>query len=421
MAEVFHSSDGYAWRLPVFTAQELEIKNFNDLIVSVITANIPPNSWTEYTKYSHSNLVEVFAYLLSSAGPDEPTEAELEHMKACLQKWKQNMRNRSIYVNLRQCNEITEERRMQDLHDGLKTLDIPEWDTFCNSVRNAARPALVDDRPSPTTMALTAEAAAIEQLEILGNLMRDHIPDTQIADRTMLVSLHDRTWISDKDNWTTHLHLSRTLGFRALNPRIFKVGFFRGEDDRFNVRRYQRNENENIIWSMIVSETDFYGLQSTTLALLPHGTYIPSYGLTEIDTESPRSSKFQTKGSPSWLAQILPPAAEGKEWYLENANRELCLACRQSHSHVAAGATDTADISRATRVSRVRCRTGSFTDREKVTFVGGHRTHTYLRSKPICPPQTSTSRQMGPRRSLRVAASPQPLRRSYRVGKKTAK
>ncbi|KAI4259986.1 MAG: hypothetical protein L6R42_004262 [Xanthoria sp. 1 TBL-2021] len=385
MADIFHTSDGCAWDLPGISGQELENEDLNVLIISVIEKNLPPSTWVEYTKYSRSNLLQVLAYLLSSTGPTYPTEAKLGHMRSCVRKWDQNLRDRPIYTILQRRCRMPEELRMQNIKEGVKSLDIPNWDTFCNTVQNAALPVVDESAPSPTSLALTAEAAAIETLEISGYLTRPDLTgqdliDSQVADRTMLVPLYEEAWMDDEENWTTHLHLSRTFGFRASHPRLMKVEFFRGMEPvnpsiaitflstekrnaamrafssfnlregavRINVRKHQQSEDEKTIWSVTVGETNFHGLRDWVLDLLPHGTYIPSYGLTEELIESRSIFKLQIKDSPIWLKDMLPTPGTDMEWRLTNANRESCLACRQFNNPSTANvATSMANTRRA--------------------------------------------------------------------------
>ncbi|KAL8851832.1 MAG: hypothetical protein Q9221_003258 [Calogaya cf. arnoldii] len=282
MAIIFHTSEGFAWE----SYQELEKEDLNVLITSVIQENLPPEVWFEYIKYSRSSLLEVFAYLLSLAGPSDPTEAELVHMRACFQK---------------------------ALKDDVKTLDIPDFDTFRNTVKNFALRVPDDAGPWNTSMTLTAEATTIGKLKISGDLTRPRLTDIRVADRTMLVSLSDEGWIDEEKNWTTHLHLSRTFGYRASNSKLMKVKFFRGVRpitpsiaitfvsteqrnnaiqafasfniregaERLRVRKSEYSEDANTIWSLSVGETDFHKVRDLVLGLLPHGTYVPSYVLTE--------------------------------------------------------------------------------------------------------------------------------------------
>lgn len=335
---------------------------------------------------------------------------------------------------------MSEERRMRALKDGVKTLDIPAWDAFRNTVQNAALQVPDGSGPSSTSMTLTAEAAAIKELEISGYLTRQHLTDSEVADRTMLVSLYDEAWMDDEENWTTHLHLSRTFGYRASNSRLVKVEFFRGMEavnpsiaitfgstekrndamrafgsfniregiKRINVRRHERSEDENTIWSLIVGETNFHGLRDFVLDLLPHGTYIPSYVLTEEPIASRSIFELETKDSPIWLKNMLPTPGIDMEWRLTKANSEVCPACRQSSS---LGITD-AETAAGSR---------SLADIRKASFREGHRIHTYFRSKPIVPPELVAEPRMGLRRSNRIAALSRPMRQSSRVAKRAAK
>lgn len=69
MIDIFHTSDGCVWDRPGFSAQDRETQ---DLIISLVEKKLPPSTWVKYLRFRRSNPLEVFAYLLSAAGPSDP-------------------------------------------------------------------------------------------------------------------------------------------------------------------------------------------------------------------------------------------------------------------------------------------------------------------------------------------------------------
>ncbi|KAL8694172.1 MAG: hypothetical protein Q9218_001115 [Villophora microphyllina] len=242
---------------------------------------------------------------------------------------------------------------------------------------------------------------------------------------TLLISRIDPAWATDTASYTTHVHITRSLGVGSIcvnltrfsaacypsiavrfssdetlveARRVLQAHNLESTLPTFSIGLYQKSADLNTMWLFDWKSSDAHRLVKWAKELLPSASYVPSYMLYEHEVGQDGGLVVDTGGSPPWLLDMIPPSVPSKEWRLTASDRASCELCNDGHP---------GNEVRPTAAAKRKVHLG-----KRLSFRAKASVRVFDKSKP--PARVRRREVVEPRRSARLAAL-QPKRRSARI------